>query len=89
MDAAESMKVGDVTTVTVSSGGIWIIKKYDINEKESFYTDVKEDIRANMTNTKFNTLLKQWETELSYSFNNTVKDKYLDPNARDSVFVSK
>lgn len=89
MDAAEGMKVEDVTTVTVSSGGIWIIKKYDINEKESLYTDVKEDIRANITNTKFNTLLKQWETELSYSFNDTVKDKYLDPNARDSVFVSE
>ena len=89
MDAAEGMKVGDISTVTVSSGGIWIIKKYDINEKESLYTDVKEDIRTNIVNTKFNTLLKQWETELSYSFNDTVKDKYLDPNARGSVFVTE
>lgn len=88
MDKAEGMKIGDVSSITLSTGGIWIIKKYDINEKESLYTDVKEDIRSNIINTKFNTLLKQWETELSYSFNETVKNKILDPNARESVFVS-
>ncbi len=89
MDAAESMKVGDIQTVTVSSGGLWIIKKYDINETESLYTDVKEDIRSNIVNTKFNTLLKKWETELSYSFNDTVKDDLLDPSKRDAVFATE
>lgn len=87
MDAAEGLKTGEITTVTSSSGGVWVIKKYDINESDDLFEGVKEDIRTNIVNTKLNILLKQWETELSYSFNDTLKDSLLDPKTRDAVFA--
>ena len=87
MDAAATLKTGEVTSVSASVGGIWIIKAYDINEREDLYEGVKDDIRANITSAQFNKLVKQWETALSYSFNETVRDSIADPKTREAIFA--
>lgn len=87
MDAAATLKTGEVTSVSASVGGIWIIKAYDINESEDLYEGVKDDIWANITSAQFNKLVKQWETALSYSFNETVRDSIADPKTREAIFA--
>lgn len=77
-----SMKEGDVQTVTTGDA-IWIVKRYDANEKESYFKDVESQIFKTLYTEDFESKYSSWKSSLSYQFNLEALEVYAPVNLRD------
>ncbi len=80
----DQMKVGDVTTVEIDNS-IWVIKKYDLKEDETYFTAREDRIYKSMYGNDFNNKYTGWLADLDYKFNEDML-KELDPGNFTDLF---
>lgn len=82
VDAVFALKDGETTTVTLDNA-VWIVKRYDNNEKESYYTDVKESVYKALYEEDFAAKHTDWRNRLNYVYNEAVIEAYKPENLAD------
>ncbi|MBQ1272387.1 MAG: peptidylprolyl isomerase, partial [Clostridia bacterium] len=80
----EELKVGDVSVVEIDNS-IWVIKEYDINEKDSYYEGKEEAIFQSLYGPDISNKYTMWMAELNYEFNDDVLAE-LDPGTFTDLF---
>lgn len=82
VDAVFALKDGETTTVTLDNA-VWIVKRYDNNEKESYFTDVKESVYKALYAEDFAAKHTDWRNRLNYVYNEAVIEAYKPENLAD------
>ena len=80
----KTLEVGQGAVVDTETA-IWVVKKYDLNEKDSYYTDRAETIYQKMYANDFNSMYTRWMAELDYKFDDEVLAE-LDPGTFTDLF---
>ncbi|MBQ1966144.1 MAG: hypothetical protein II348_05650 [Clostridia bacterium] len=80
----EELKGGDVSVVEIDNS-IWVIKEYDINEKDSYYEGKEEAIFQSLYGPDISNKYTMWMAELNYEFNDDVLAE-LDPGTFTDLF---
>ncbi len=75
VDKAFSLKNGEYATVTIDDS-VWIIQRFDHNEKESYYTDVKDSVFKTLYADDLSAKHTDWRSRLNYVYNEDVIDAY-------------
>lgn len=70
-----AMKDGEYHAVTID-GSIWIVKRYAVDEKESYFEGVQSMIFKALYSEDLVILQTTWRSQLDYAFNQAVLDKY-------------
>lgn len=71
----ESMENGEYAVVEISNS-IWVIKKCDLLEQESYYEDRKATIYQSMYADDFKTRYTRWLSDLDYVFDDEVLESF-------------
>ena len=75
VDKAFSLKNGEYATVTIEDS-VWIIQRFDHNEKESYFTDVKDSVFKTLYADDLAAKHTDWRSRLNYVYNEDVIDAY-------------
>lgn len=82
VDKVFSLKDGEYAVVTIDDS-IWIVKRYSHNEKESYFTDVKDAVFQALYADDFAAKHTEWISRLNYSYNEAVIEAYKPENLAD------
>ncbi|MBO5214465.1 MAG: hypothetical protein J6B86_06820 [Clostridia bacterium] len=75
VDKAFSLKNGEYAAVTIDDS-VWIIQRLDHNEKESYFTDVKDSVFKTLYADDLSAKHTDWRSRLNYVYNEDVIDAY-------------
>ena len=77
-----SMQEGEVAAVTIDDS-IWVVKKYSVTEKESYYEDAETSVFQALYQDDLRAKYTAWTAGLNYTFNQAVVDAYKPENLED------
>lgn len=75
VDKVFSLKIGEYATVTIDDS-IWIVKRYDHMEKESYYTDVENAVYSSLYSEDLSSKHTAWTQSLNYTYNEKLLETY-------------
>ncbi len=82
VDKAFSLKNGEFAAVTIDDS-VWIIQRFDHNEKEDYYNEVKATIYKNLYSPDLKSKHTEWRSRLNYVYNEDVIEAYRPENLAD------
>lgn len=77
-----SMKDGEYQAVTIDDS-IWIVKRYSVDEEESYFEGVKEQVFKALYSEDLSAKHTAWRQKLDYTYNQAVLDKYTPETLTD------
>lgn len=82
VDKVYSLQVGEYATVTIDDS-IWIVKRYDHTEKESYYTDVEDLVFSALYADDLQAKHTAWIQSLNYKYNENLLATFTPENLTD------
>ncbi len=75
VDKVFSMKDGEYAAVTIDDS-IWIVQRFDHNEKDSYFTDVKQTVFKALYADDLSAKHTEWRSRLNYVYNEDAIEAY-------------
>ncbi len=82
VEKAYSLKNGEFAAVEIDDS-VWVIQRFDHNEKEDYFNDVKATIYKNLYAPDLQSKHTEWRSRLNYTYNQAVIDAYRPENLAD------
>lgn len=82
VDEVFAMKDGEYQAITIDDS-IWIVKRYDVNEEESYFEGVRSLVYKALYGEDLSSKHTAWRQALDYVYNQAVLDKYTPESLTD------